>query len=310
MTSAALHVNYRPQKLEDVIGHDSIVKSLPLALKKGTQSFLLTGPSGVGKTTLARIAARMGGCSKNTITEVNAASHTGVDDMRGVLEMLQFRPFGEVEKRAIILDECHMLSKSAWNSLLKAVEEPPEFILWFLCTTDPTKVPATIKTRCVAYHLKLLQEREIRKIVAQVAKQEGIKLREDIFSLVCGQAAGGSPRQALTNLATCREASTKKEASDLLRSALESEPTLELCKFLVSGSTSWLKAMEIYGKLADEHPEGVRIQVCNYLAVVLKNSKTEKSTLAVLSALEHFSVPLGPEKSGLLLAIGRVLYSE
>jgi DNA polymerase III gamma/tau subunit len=112
--SIALYNKYRPLKFADVLGQDAVVASLQKVIKRGdSQAYLLSGPSGVGKTTLARIAAREAGCSDQTIKEIDAANNSGVDATREVAAAINYRPFGDVEFRANVVDECHNLSKSA-----------------------------------------------------------------------------------------------------------------------------------------------------------------------------------------------------
>ena len=144
-----LHIKWRPQKLNDVISHAFVVSSLKALLKEKEcpHSFLFTGPSGVGKTTLARIVASY---LEAAVLEIDAATNTGIDAMRAVQDMARYKAIDN-EKRVVIIDECHALSKQTWQSLLKIVEEPPAHLYWAFCTTEPDKVPATIKTRCVQY---------------------------------------------------------------------------------------------------------------------------------------------------------------
>ncbi len=128
-----LHLKYRPKDFDEVVGQDAVVKSLQQAVKNNAgHTFLFTGLSGVGKTTLARITAATVGCVSSNLIEIDAATHTGVDDMRDVTFSLKYKPIGVGSVKVIIVDECHMLSKSAWNSLLKVLEEPPAWVYWML----------------------------------------------------------------------------------------------------------------------------------------------------------------------------------
>lgn len=306
--SEALHTKHRPRKFADVIGQDAVIKSLSGMLERDqSQAFLLIGPSGTGKTTLARIAALKLGCKASDMQEVDAASHTGVDAMRQVAQNLHFTPMGGSDTRVVIVDEAHMLSKSAWNSLLKVLEEPPAHVYWFLCTTEPGKVPRTVMTRCASFTLKLVPEKSLKDLLSRVCEKEGIKLVDGVDDLVVKEA-DGSPRQLLVNLAAVVTATDKREAAELLKAALESDATRELCQFLLNGG-SWLRAMGIVNKLAEENPESVRIVVMNYMASVLKGAKSDKEAIHVLSVMDAFCHPYNSSErlAPLLLSVGRVL---
>ena len=136
--SESLYVKYRPQHLDDVTGQDEVVKVLKgLVERNDTHAMLFTGPSGVGKTTLARIVALDLGCVEENggIMEIDGATYTGIDKMRSVQDGTQYQPFGKANHRCVILDECHRLSGQAWDSLLKVVEEPHSHMSWMFCTT-------------------------------------------------------------------------------------------------------------------------------------------------------------------------------
>lgn len=311
MESQALHRKYRPDCLDEVVGQDAVVNSLASVIEDHrSNSFLLCGPSGCGKTTLARIAADMLGCDHSTLIEVDAATRTGVDDMRSLQEGLRYKPLGKSSAKAIIIDECHMLSKSAWNSMLKVVEEPPEHVFFFFCTTEPGKVPKTIQTRCSTFTLKLISDQILTRLVKGVAKQEKISLKDDVLKIIVSEA-GGSARQALVNLASCANIKDRAEAAVVLRSALQSETVLELCRFLVKDGRSWPKALDIISKLEDEAPESVRIMVVNYVGVVLKKERNADRAAHLLGILQEFSTPYNQSEkwAPLLLSIGGVVFS-
>ncbi len=303
-----LHLKYRPSKFNEVLGQESIIESLlPIIKGKKAQAFLFNGGSGMGKTTVARICARRLGC-KDTL-EVDAATNTGVDEMRVLQERLLYKSFIS-EERAIIVDECHMLSHSAWNSLLKIVEEPPPHVFWFFCTTQVNKVPQTIQTRCIAYTFNPLTKEQLAKLVAQVTKQEGIEISDGVFDLVVREAHG-SPRKALVNLQQCRGVPTDaQKAAEVLRTALESDPVIELCRFLLSGKGSWPKCMSIVERITAP-PESVRYIVVNYMATVLKNAQSAQEAIHLIGVIGAFSNPYnqGEHLAPLLLSIGACFFA-
>jgi DNA polymerase III subunit gamma/tau len=305
-----LHTKHRPIKFDQVVGQDAVVASMQKIIERRTsRSFLLHGPSGTGKTTLARIGAKALGCLSKDILEIDAASRTGVDDMRQVQETLRYKPFGKGTNRAIIIDEVHRLSKQAFDSMLKTIEEPPPHIAWFLCTTELGKVPETIKTRCTAFNLKAVPDQILGELYERIIEKEKLGISIDVADIIIREA-NGSPRQMLVNLEICREAKTKKVASELLHAALQSDATRELCQFLLKGG-SWLKAMSLVAKLEDENPESIRIIIANYMAAVAKKASSEREACNVLRILDAFAEPFNQSEKAapLIVAIGRVLFA-
>lgn len=307
--SEILYNKYRPQDFADVIGMADSISQLKRVLDSGkAQVFLFSGPSGCGKTTLARIAASYVGCNPRDVIEVDAATFNGIDKMREVQSMMSYKPVGGGDSRAVILDECHGLSKAAWDSLLKSIEEPRPDVFWLFCTTNPGKVPETVKTRCTSIKVVSLKDDQLERLVKSVAKKEGMKVNEGVRQIIVREARG-SARQALVNLAICDGAESSKQAADMLHSAIESDPTIELCRLIIKGG-SWSKAMGIVAKFDGESPEGVRIVVCNYLAAALKNTKGNDAACDILSKLEAFSQPYNVSEglAPLLLSVGRALF--
>lgn len=257
MTSESLHTKYRPTSLDQVVGQDHIKQGLAAVLSEGRQqAFLFEGPSGTGKTTLARICASQLGATD--LIEVDAASNTGVDDMREVASRANYASL-DGGARAFIVDECHRLSKQAWESLLKAIEEPPAGVFWFFCTTEGNKVLPTIRTRCVTYSLKEVAYRPLLRLLADTAKAEGLDVPEDVLDVAASEA-GGSPRQALVNLTTVKHASTPAEAQAALNRAPGSKEAVDLARALLKRDPG----RSIIKELKDQNPESVRLTVFHY----------------------------------------------
>ena len=306
-----LHIKYRPKTLDEVIGHDAVVKSLEAMLMKSTlpHTFLFTGESGIGKTTLARILATEFECEPNNIVEIDAAVATGVDDMRALIETIQYQGFGETPNKLYIIDECHMLSKQAWGSLLKATEEPPAHAFFVFCTTEEGKVPDTIVTRCQVFNLKPLRNDDLMDLLELVLVHENYGTPPNILKLVA-RSCHGSPRQALTMLANVADCLDENEAAALLEAPMESKEIIDLCRALVSGNLNWKTAQTTIKSMSDQNPESVRIVMVNYLNACLINAKSERDVPRLLDMLANFSKPcISSDKwAGILLAIGNEIF--
>jgi len=192
-----LYRTYRPAKWSEVIGQDPIVEALKetVAGKRLAHAYLFSGSRGTGKTTVARILAREAGAADEDIYEIDAASNRGIDDIRQLREHVSVMPFSSPVK-VYIIDEVHMLSKDAWNALLKTLEEPPKHVIFILATTELDKVPETIVSRCQTFTFKKPGREVLRKQVLMVAKKEGFELDAGAADLVA-LLGDGSFRDAL-----------------------------------------------------------------------------------------------------------------
>ncbi|MGH1428435.1 MAG: DNA polymerase III subunit gamma/tau [Arenicella sp.] len=221
MTYLALARKWRPKIFTEVMGQSHVVKALSNALNSGRvhHAFLFTGTRGVGKTTLARIFAKSLNCEQGMsatpcgecsicvnvdqgrfidLIEVDAASRTGIDDMRELLDNIQYAPT-QGRYKVYLIDEIHMLSKSSFNALLKTLEEPPEHVKFLFATTDPQKLPVTVLSRCLQFNLKALQPNEIAEQISTILTAENIPFDESGVQLI-SRAADGSLRDALSLL--------------------------------------------------------------------------------------------------------------
>ena len=214
---------YRPKKLKDVVGQEFSVQALSNAFfnKKIAHAFILTGIRGVGKTTIARIIAMGLNCLKDgkptpnpcgecrnckeilndrfeEVLEIDAASHTSVEDVREIISYLKYRPTKGLFK-VYIIDEVHMLSNSAFNALLKTIEEPPEYVKFIFCTTELKKIPVTILSRCQRYDLNRVDRKIIEEYLNILAQKENIKVSQQAIKLI-SLYSEGSIRDSLSVL--------------------------------------------------------------------------------------------------------------
>lgn len=205
--SVALYRKYRSKSLDEIVGQSHVTDVLrrALAADKIAHAYLLTGPRGVGKTSIARILAHeINGLAYSDdsehldIIEIDAASNNGVDDVRELREKALIAPTS-AKKKIYIIDEVHMLSKPAFNALLKILEEPPAHIVFILATTDFDKLPDTIVSRTQRYHFHTIAHKEAVAHLADIAKKEGIKIEPAALDIVASRG-GGSLRDSLSLL--------------------------------------------------------------------------------------------------------------
>lgn len=310
---ASLTDKYRPQRLEDVLGQDHILKSLRIVIdEKRAKAFIFSGPSGTGKTTLARILANnFSGTNEVSITNVterDGAFASGAEQVRELVSSLLYRALGESPIKAVIIDECHKLSNTAWNILLKPIEEPPEHVYWMLCTTEPGKIPQTIQTRCVQYGLSPVEEERMLELVCSVSDQEGFTTPDEVLGAIA-EEAGGSPRLALNLLEACHAFRTASEVRAHLQKAGENKEVIDLCRFIAADKGSWPEAMRLVKALEGIEPESIRIQVINYLTAVARNASNNDRALLALSKIEAFSEPYrqSDKQAPLLMSLGQAM---
>jgi DNA polymerase-3 subunit gamma/tau len=221
MSYLVLARKWRPKRFAELVGQEHVVRALTNALETGRvhHAFLFTGTRGVGKTTIARIFAKSLNCERGSsadpcgqcpacldidagryvdLLEIDAASNTGVDDVRALIENAQYMP-ARGRTKVYLIDEVHMLSKSAFNALLKTLEEPPGHVKFLLATTDPQKLPVTVLSRCLQFNLRRLEVEQIAGQMTRILEAEGIAAEPAAIGLLA-RAADGSLRDGLSLL--------------------------------------------------------------------------------------------------------------
>ena len=207
----SLYRKHRPASFKDVFGQEQVVSLLQKQVKEGNidHAYLFSGTRGTGKTSVARIFAKAIGTEPADLYEIDAASNNGVDEVRELREAVRTLPF-QSKYKVYIVDEVHMLSKAAFNALLKTLEEPPAHVVFILATTERDRLPETIISRCQSFAFRKPRENDVRELLVSVAKKEGVELDKASLSLLA-LLAEGSFRDALTILDKVLGASKDKQ---------------------------------------------------------------------------------------------------
>ena len=308
---------YRPKKLSEIIGQDETCKIIKgsMKLNRLPHAFLFSGTRGVGKTTIARIISKIVNCEKidlsnpepcgvctscisitkeknMDVVEIDAASRTGVADVREIIENLGYKSV-EVKKKIYIIDEVHMLSKAAFNALLKTLEEPPDDVIFIFATTETDKIPVTIMSRCQKFELRRIDTLVLSEFLIEVSKKEDIELGEE-SALSISQASEGSVRDALSILDNVLSRGnpilleTVKEVLGLADNNLVSD----LFEFLCEGNIkkALLKFEEIYKKGASLDILAKMLMNICFHTMKLKSGLDKKTFLLDSGTLERVEI--------------------
>ena len=283
----ALYLKYRPKEFDEVYGNEQTLETLQELLTKPNppHSYLLHGPTGCGKTTLARIIARKLGCEGNDFRELDTADFRGIDTIREIREHMQYRPL-QGKCRVWLLDEVHQVTREGQNALLKALEDTPHHVYFILCTTDLHKLLPTIRGRCSEFSVKPLSDRNMKSLLHKVVKAEGERLNKKVYDQII-QDSQGHPRNALQILEQALAVPPEKRLEVAKRVAEKQSQTIQLCRALLDGSP-WSKVMQILKGLKEEDPEGVRRAVLGYCQAVLLNGENNQAGVVMEEFIEPF----------------------
>ena len=316
--SQALYRKYRSKSLSEIVGQDHVTSLLDRALEsnKVAHAYLLTGPRGTGKTSVARILAhKITGLSYDIednnldIIEIDAASNNGVDNVRDLREKALVAPI-KSQKKVYIIDEVHMLSKSAFNALLKIIEEPPEHVVFILATTDFDKVPDTIVSRTQRYNFRLIDKSTVADHLAFIAKEESIKIDTDALNLIA-ERGGGSLRDSISLLDQIQHSESKN--GEITRSDVEASLGLAtkdeinaIGEAILSGDAlkiiTAVRQPELRGigavSVADQLYNWIQRNLesypylVNYFEDLIKVQKSHRPDVAILVAVLKFAVKM------------------
>jgi DNA polymerase III gamma/tau subunit len=276
--SDELYKKYRPDKLARVIGQEDAVRQLKHLIYKETvpHTTLFTGPSGCGKTTLARILAKALHIDPYDVTEVNAANSKGIDMVREITSQLGQRPLKSSNKMYII-DEAHQLTAAAQDSFLKPLEDTPAHVYFAICTTDASKLKATIKTRCTEIQVRLLSPDDVEKLVKYVCGKESIELDDDVLAKLVNVSLG-SARKALVLLHQIQGiGGSEQQLACLLKQDSESV-AIDLCRALMNPRNKWKDIAPILQSMQQD-AESVRRAVLGYAGAILRKSENKRAAL-------------------------------
>lgn len=259
--------DFRPKNFDELVGHDQIKKTLKSKLSKDNHPhcFILSGDSGVGKTTVARIISYNVNAS---IVEVDAGNATKVENMREVIsDSKHINIMGKRLNKLYVIDECHMLSKSSWNALLKTLEEPSKSSYFVFCTTELNKIPKTVRTRCLEFVFKSLSSNEIKKVI----NNTGVEIDKSFIDVIA-KNSNGSARAALVLLEKAVECDSIDDLNKVVNEVSnESNLVIEISRELINKSPSTDKVLS-YLKEYEGSYESARIVIFNFITSCVFNN--------------------------------------
>lgn len=301
MTTGTLPNKYRPTTFDEFVGNEGLITTLKAILKRPMatmpHSFLLYGPPGTGKTTLARIIRHVLGCSDYDYHELNAADLRKIDDIRAVLSEAPLAPLkGKI--KIYYWDEAHQLLTHSKDAVLKILEEPPNHVFFFLATTEPEKIPVTIKQRCTKLQTRLLPPPIAAEHLKSIIKREKITgITPEILKVII-KASEGSAREALTLLDSIRDNPTEGGIDYLITLSKDTQALCRSVLAVVQERSTWKEVNKIVTALECD-PDQARTHMLNYMSKVLLSTGDKRIYEAMTYFTESF---YSTGKAGLIMA--------
>lgn len=270
---------YRPQTIEEFVAPKPVKELVVnfIADPNRPRVYLLTGPTGCGKTTLARIIAEGVGATVTNIRELNSANFRGIDTIRDITEATKYKAL-DGKPKVWIIDEVHRMTKDAQEASLKLLEDSHESCYFILATTEPGQLLPAIRSRCINITVSPLQEKDCYLLLDRINKGENYEMPETIFQLIM-EKSEGRPREAIQLLEACLYSSTDEDAKKVIQDWTgenQSPEVFELCRLLANPKTKWATVADFLTRVVFD-PEPTRRMILSYFAqVILKNNNPTK----------------------------------
>jgi DNA polymerase-3 subunit gamma/tau len=304
----SLYQKVRPVSFDDMLGNEATICSLKSALESENvpHVFLFTGEAGCGKTTAARICAKMVGAEELGIVEINSSNNRGIETARTIQDEAGMMPMSGKAK-ASILDEAHNTTSVFQSAMLKILEDPPDYVFFFICTTNPEKLSKPFKSRCTPFQFNPIEDAELMRLLRQTNRAENTDVSRTVMEKIV-EVSEGSSRKALVLLEKCLTIS-EEDALKALETNVDSDDpqTIDLCRGLIDDRVNWAGIIKILSsmKTAGVDPESVRYAVMGYMTAVLLNGDNRKAA----TCIDYFSEPFyNTGFPGLVLACYKTLF--